>query len=103
MTEQERTDAIMNSMNETIDTLIFWTFRYFLSRQSIHASCFARYLARTVHMLSRNERAIMLKEITQEVDAHNEGRSFRAWPVDIYEQWRYVATVLKELEKGDDE
>lgn len=74
MTNNEK---IMSYIGETPSDLVFWSFRYFLGRRTIHANVFAQNLAKaypylddvTQSMIKREiERAIELDDLGDECD-----------------------------------
>lgn len=89
MKEQERTYMIITNLNETVDDMVFWAFRYFLGRQSIAASCYARSLAKVVGLLDEHTTRMIRKELVQYLE-----HPWYKLPDDIVCKWRDVVTAI---------
>ena len=59
---------LLARFTDTVDDLIFWSFRYFLGRQSIAASSFARDLERAWELLSAKSQKMIEKEVDEALD-----------------------------------
>lgn len=56
-------EQIMKNIGETPSDLVFWSFRYFLGRRTIHATVFAENLAKTYPYLNNATQQMIKKEI----------------------------------------
>ena len=64
--EQCRLDAVMTGLRESFDDLVFWSFRYFLGRQTIQACSFADGLARVWPRLDERIKELIKRELEDE-------------------------------------
>ena len=70
-----RLHAIIDSFRDTPDDLVFWSFRYFMGRMTIHACCFAEDLARAWPHLDERVASLIRKELEQEFDLDDKARA----------------------------
>lgn len=65
--------------------LVFWSFRYFLGRMTIHASCFADELATCWPHLEPRVQALIKRELEEEFERDDRAREDREKnPESIY-------------------
>ena len=92
-----RTEQILDSFHgDTIDDLVFWSFRYFLGRRTIATCCFARGLARAYHLLHRLAQAAIKRELDQAFERGEVGH-----PIDA-QGWELVRMAWRDLDKNND-
>ena len=60
MTKREQ--IIIDELDETINSLVFWSFRYFNERNSIHAHVFKDRLNKVLPLLDEKHRKMILEE-----------------------------------------
>ena len=65
MTIDNNTRAMLDCFTDGPSGLVFWSFRYFLGRRTIHACAFARELAAAWHHLPEREQASIRRELDQ--------------------------------------
>ena len=63
MKQKDYDNDISNCFSDGVSGLVFWSFRYFLGRQTIHASCFARDLSNAFLFLDERTRMLIEKEL----------------------------------------
>ena len=69
------TRALLACFSDGPSGLVFWAFRYFLGRMTIHTCCFARELAAAWPYLGEREQASIRRELDQafaDDDRHRE-------------------------------
>jgi len=72
---KSRDAQILRDMEQTVDDLIFWSFRYFLGRRTIATCHFAECLAKVYSRLDPKIKAALKKEVLDafaEDDRHRE-------------------------------
>ena len=86
MTARER--KLLACFSDGPDGLVFWAFRYFVERGSIHASRFAAELARAWPLLAKKEQDLIRKEMEAEFARCDTAAVFdysRYWCRDAWE------------------
>ena len=72
---RDRLHALVSSFRDTPDDLVFWSFRYFLGRMTIHTCCFAEDLARAWSHLDERVAGLIRKELDEAFRKDDELRS----------------------------
>ena len=90
MTKKDK--HLLAHIGETPSDLVFWSFRYFLGRRSIHASAFARRLAFVWPFLDEQVRNQIKRDIEEEFYRSN----IRLEPLPLSEEWQNVLDVSKD-------
>ena len=57
-----------------INGLVFWSFRYFLGRQTIATVCFAQELAKAFPLLDEHHRQLIKRELTEMFEQDDRAR-----------------------------
>ena len=70
-----RINALMLCFQDAPDDLVFWSFRYFLGRQTMATCCFAESLARAWPYLADGWRALIRKELDEAFRKDDEMRA----------------------------
>lgn len=70
----KKTPDVASFFSGGADELVFWSFRYFLGRRSIHTACFAQELASAAPHLTSYNRNMMVKELEEEFRHDNRAR-----------------------------
>ena len=83
MTKKDK--HLLENIGETPSDLVFWSFRYFLGRRSIHASVFAQRLAFVWPFLDERVRDQIKHDIEDEFERH-----------DRLKEWQNVLDVSKD-------
>lgn len=83
---------LLEAIGETPSDLVFWSFRYFLGRRSIHASAFASKLAFVWPFVDSRVRDLIRREIEEELARYEKtmGESF-----PLREEWQAVLNSSK--------
>lgn len=84
----KRDQEILGLLDESVSSLVFWAFRYFLPRQSIHAAFFADRLPQVMPLLDARDRNRILRETRRELS-----RNLYDWPTDVRATWDRVAAM----------
>lgn len=63
--EKKRVMALLDCFQDSPDDLVFWAFRYFMGRMTIHTCCFAEELARAWKHLDARIKALIRKELDE--------------------------------------
>lgn len=111
--EKARAKALLASFrSDSLDDLVFWSFRYFLGRRTIHACCFAEDLARAWPYLDKRVATLIRSELeaafAMDDDMRRESKDGHAltWfylGMDCdREAWEQVRRVYTEGEKGNE-
>jgi len=79
--EQERVNKLLARFDDDVDDLIFWAFRYFLGRRTIHACCFAEDLARAWPHLEPKTANAIREELDKAFVRDDEQRANKGSPV----------------------
>lgn len=90
MTKKDK--HLLAHIGETPSELVFWSFRYFIGRRSIHASAFARRLAFVWPFLDERVRDTIKHDIEDEFARHD--RLSQRLPLS--EEWQNVLDVSKD-------
>ena len=90
MTKKDK--HLLNHIGETPSELVFWSFRYFIGRRSIHASAFARRLAFVWPFLDDRVRDLIKRDIEEEFARHDRLRQ----PLPLSEEWQNILDVSKD-------
>ena len=83
---------LLAHIGETPSDLVFWSFRYFIGRRSIHASAFAQRLAFVWPFLDDRVRNLISHDIEDEFARHD--RLSQSPPLS--EEWQNVLDVSKQ-------
>ena len=70
----KRTDDLLACFRDTPDSLVFWTFRYFMGRRTIHACCFARDLAGAWPYLDKHTQTAIRRELDAAFESDDRAR-----------------------------
>ena len=73
--ENKRKKTLLDCFQDTPDDLVFWSFRYFLGRMTIHTCAFAQDLARAWPHLDRRVAELIRKELDQEFEYDDKARA----------------------------
>ena len=65
---------LLNCLGDSVDDLVFWSFRYFLGRQSIAAYGFSGDLAKAWPFLADKSKIMIKRELTEEFERDNRAR-----------------------------
>ena len=87
MTKKDK--HLLENIGETPSDLVFWSFRYFLGRRSIHASAFAQRLAFVWPFLDDRVRDLIKRDIEEEFSRFD--RLGKQIPLE--EEWQNVLDV----------
>jgi hypothetical protein len=83
--DKARTKKLLSYFRDSADDLIFWTFRYFLGRMTIHTSCFADDLAEAWPYLDKRVADLIKKELEKAFQQDDEMRlkksSYNIYPL----------------------
>jgi hypothetical protein len=91
MTKKDK--HLLENIGETPSDLVFWSFRYFLGRRSIHASAFAQRLAFVWPFIDERVRDIIKRDIEEEFARCN---SRLGQPLPLSEEWQNILDVSKD-------
>ena len=72
ITKQDK--DLLACFSDTPSNFIFWSFRYFLGRMTIHACCFAQDLAKGWHHLDPRVQSLIKRELEEEFKRDDEAR-----------------------------
>jgi hypothetical protein len=70
-----RDRLLIQAIAERPSDLIFWSFRYFIGRRSIHAACFARQLSVAWPHLEERVQNLIYPELAEEFERDDEARA----------------------------
>ena len=65
---------LLGCFTDTPSDLVFWSFRYFLGRMTIHACCFAESLAKAWPHLDERVQNLIIRELEEEFKRDDEAR-----------------------------
>jgi hypothetical protein len=100
--------TILQHIDETLSSLMFWSFRYFLGRTSAHVSMFTRDLAKAYPYMEEREQTMILKELRDEFrrdDAMRESKSKYGFALGYdcdRQAWQEVLDVAEAYAKEED-
>ena len=107
MEEQKRINTLLNCFRDTPDDLIFWAFRYFLGRMTIHACAFADDLTRAWPHLDTRIKALIRRELEEAFQKDDKMRADEEVKLCAYyplgadcdrEAWEKVRRAYREAE-----
>lgn len=109
MTENDKKilAKIHSRSGETVSDLMFWTFRYFVGRQTIAASQFARALADCWEHLNPRIQALIKRELNNIFEEDDKARSSKDLQYEFYplgsdidrENWELVRQAYYNIAK----
>jgi hypothetical protein len=71
---KKQDDKLLKCFDDSPSDLVFWSFRYFLGRTSIHTVCFARDLAKAWLHLDPRVQELIKRELDDEFKIDDEFR-----------------------------
>jgi hypothetical protein len=72
---KKQDNDLLKCFTDTPSDLVFWSFRYFLGRRSIHTTCFARNLATAWPHLDERVQSLIIRELEYEFRRDDEARA----------------------------
>lgn len=94
----KKDSKLLAKFSDGISGLVFWSFRYFLHRRSISASCFAGEIAEAWPLLPERDQTLIAIELTQAYSAKKS--SYDALDDHGRQMWRCVMNAAGLPVKG---
>ena len=91
MVKSNNDEQILSCIGETPSDLVFWSFRYFLGRRTIHANVFANNLAKTYPYLDNKTQLMIKREIENAIELNDLGDEC---DVEAWQKVRDVYTTI---------
>ena len=77
--ETARQKAVLSCFRNSPDDLVFWSFRYFLGRRTIHTCAFAQELAKAWPFLNQHVRGLIKNELDHAFTADDAARATHSY------------------------